>query len=116
MAIGFNTGRLYQADGQRISVGLCSHGDYILFNDHSRGVSGALDLTPTKEGWGTAEQNTATYRRYLEKDAKGELDKDDLVQFATMVMRRYDHNRYTYHSEANRIKAEKWPTVRCTNN
>jgi len=77
---GFNTGRLYQADGQRITVAEMPDGR-VLFNDHGRGIFGALKYE-AKLGPPTARQ----------------------------VMTRYDHNEYTWDMDAAVIKAKEWPT------
>jgi len=77
---GFNTGRLYQADGQRISVAEMSDGR-VLFADHSRGIFGAL------KHW---------------RGAFGPLTARD-------VMVRYDHNEYAPDHDAMAITADEWP-------
>jgi hypothetical protein len=79
---GFNTGRLYQSDGQRISYVATEDGNgtvIILFNDHSRGISGKLN---------------APYEI-------GRLSP----QF---IMDEYDAGRYSYDPKADAVKAEDW--------
>ena len=48
---GFNTGRLYQEDGQRIEVHVEDLDVY--FYDHSRGITGKLKI-----GWDTRDKVT----------------------------------------------------------
>ncbi len=79
---GFNTGRLYQADGQRISVGVTSDGD-VLFRDHSRGIDGKLH-------W------------------QHDIDGDPT---AATVMLYYDKNLYSYDPRANWLDAKEWPPI-----
>lgn len=45
MITHWNTGRLYQADGQRISAHSLADGT-VLFNDHSRGIWGEFQRFP----------------------------------------------------------------------
>ncbi len=80
---GFNTGRQYQSDGQRISVAITEEGD-VLFRDHSRGIDGKLR-------W---------YR-----------DLDGTNYRPAVVMEYYDHGQYDYDSRASFIEAKEWPAA-----
>lgn len=94
MVRGFNTGRLYQADGQRISwqvVDKRDNGDGeivrdVLFNDHSRGISGVL----TVRTWNNV------YPR--------PVDHSD-------VLREYDAGRYRYDARADKVRATSFNRI-----
>jgi hypothetical protein len=103
MAIGFNTGRLYQADGQRISVGLASDGMTILFQDHSRGIFGALELSTSELSY---------VYSVLSAHAGGIDIAADYCNFARIIMRAYDAYKHRYHPEADKVVADSWPLVR----
>lgn len=82
---GFNTGRCYQADGQRISW-VVSEDRAILFNDHSRGISGRLtedheDLLPGER-----------------------LD-------SRFVLAAYDRGHYCFDHRADAVNAASWPKL-----
>jgi len=73
----WNTGRLYQKNGQVIVAEL--HKDFVLFHDMSRMIAGEMEL-PSK---GYEIDSTNSLRDY--------------------VMWRYDHNKYKYNSHAYRL-------------
>lgn len=78
---GFNTGRMYQAHGQRISWAIINNKVY--FNDHSRGIWGIL--------------------RY---DCFGECNMTPQI-----LMHDYDRGQYDMDREwiANKLNAGEWP-------
>jgi len=94
-ADGFNTGRLYQADGQRISY-VCNAEGVIRFKDHSRMIDGVCRQPVRMDIWNRMSPITR----------------------AAAVMSRYDHCEYDYDREgiAQRLQADAWPAMRCTNN
>lgn len=99
--IGFNTGRLYQADGQRISVGLSEDGSKVLFNDHSRGIWGELTLFSTIE----------SYTQYFNTDNK--LQDHELRDLVRLVMSKYDRCQYKMCTsyEVDKLNAGTWPII-----
>lgn len=96
--IGFNTSRLYGADGQRISVGLSEDGSQILMNDHSRGIWYELNVVDDFD------------REWLIRMlTDGLKDKLDAYDFAHRVMNAYDHNNgHRISLEAGRLNAGMW--------
>ncbi len=104
--IGFNTGRRYTANGQRISVGLSSDGQHVLFFDHDRLIYGSIGNDEPMD-----PSNLNVYKNYFNSE---ELSWGELHNFAEMVMRRYDAHAYRYHGEADKLNANTgpWPKVR----
>lgn len=86
MKFGFNTGRLYTRDGQRISVEIRDDHS-VLFNDHSRGIDGKLDvkISPDLPKW-----------RIIEA-----------------VMHHYDRNQYGWDSAADKVRADEFIQHTC---
>lgn len=103
--IGFNTGRLYQADGQRISVTLSKDNQRVLFNDHSRGISGALKLAFRSPPASYYAYYTHIFRILADGYVPRDYEVEDL---AHSVMRHYDRGRYAYDPEADSVKADDW--------
>lgn len=86
MQFGFNTGRLYTHDGQRISVKILDDHS-VLFNDHSRGIDGKLrvKISPDLPRW-----------RIIET-----------------VMHHYDRNQYDWDSAADAVRADEFIQHTC---
>jgi hypothetical protein len=82
--VGFNTERLYTANGQEITVAELDDGT-ILFNDHSRMVTGRLRNHHTRPEW---------------------------MDLETFAHQEYLHMRYDYDARANVIRAESFPKKR----
>lgn len=102
--VGFNTGRLYQADGQRISVGLAADGSTILMNDHARGIWYELNVIDADD--------KALILKTLAKPGLIR-DKFDLYQFAKAVMNAYDRNdKHRMSLEAGKVHADSWSPLR----
>jgi hypothetical protein len=92
---GFNTTRLYAADGQRISYNVDSTG-VVRFKDHSRMIDGVC-------------------RQRVELDTFYSLSREGR---AAAVMARYDACEYDYDRSgiAQMLNAAEWPRMRVTNN
>ena len=94
--IGFNTQRLYQEHGQRISVTLKTD-TKILMCDHSRGIF---------YEWEPEEPALRQYRKYFQTP---QLRNYELEDFARMIMARYDKGGCR--STIEYVDAKEWPKV-----
>lgn len=98
---GFNTTRLYQRDGQRITVGWRATGPddlEVWFNDHGRGIWGKLkDEVVRADGF---------YLPFLQNQGDGRL--------ARRVMGAYDRGQYSMDLDgvAQGLSAGEWPEFR----
>lgn len=91
---GFNTGRLYASDGQRISYAIVLN-TRVYFNDHSRMISGKI-RGPFAEAFA-----------HISPESR-----------ARIIMARYDACEYDYDNTgtAQALNAGEWPAMRVTNN
>jgi hypothetical protein len=79
---GFNTGRLYQKDGQKISYAIAEDGE-ALFNDHSRGIWGTVGQLPD---WVLTDS-----------------------QKQRVIHERYLQGKYQFDPRADKLNAGDWP-------
>jgi hypothetical protein len=94
---GFNTGRAYTGEGQRISVAykldMTEESEVlVLFYDHSRGIFGRLKT----------EKLNGAKKLFLEKNN---------YQRAKYVMGLYDNGHHQYHPQADKVDAQDFPLI-----
>lgn len=115
---GFNTERLYQADGQRISVGFRTKDNSndpdtleVWFNDHSRGIWGKIDADLPYSGWCMpfCDDDITKHIREFVGDPDGDkLTIEYLKTLARRVMRAYDGGQYHMATEAGSLTSGWW--------